>query len=363
MKPKRELRSNTAYNTTKNYQAYKRSFDKGLKELQNVFEHMTSSAYATQSSWDLYKFFVVDRQISESICDVLLAVSEAMNRFATNSLNLKNASEDLGKYVSDQVYKFLENDTLTLVSFKQGKQKEVWSSRFPASRSRGLKQSMESITINFVEKLSNTFSKLPSGWTYTPDLLYGAFKELAIDFEDALGREYTNHREPTVLNPSSGIDELDTSLRSLSISKSQTSSMAKRTTRRSPRKSSSSDECFACGRLGHWSGECFDPKGEGLTSPFESALNNSCYSCGQSDHWKSSCPIHSKSYDEGTHIIRLIFCTKVFHLRSAWSHGLGLSEPQEQRSIDASKNDIKWELLQLWGVWALVCGLFACEAA
>ena len=87
-----------------------------------------------------------------------------------------------------------------------------------ASTSRGLKQSIEKITIRFIEDLTKSFSKLSTGWTYTPDLMHDAFKELAVSFEDALGREYNNRRKTVAASTANGVAILNASLYKLSIS-------------------------------------------------------------------------------------------------------------------------------------------------
>ena len=59
-----------------------------------------------------------------------------------------------------------------------------------------LKQSIEKITIRFIGDLTKSFSESSTGWTYTPDLAHDAFKELAVSFEDALGRSTMTVKKP-----------------------------------------------------------------------------------------------------------------------------------------------------------------------
>ncbi|RAO69883.1 uncharacterized protein BHQ10_005895 [Talaromyces amestolkiae] len=95
--PGRQLRStcSKANNTAKKYEAYRQSFDNGLKVLKQIFDHMVSSVYTYQNSWDLYKFFVFDQNTSEGICDALLAVSEAMGQFARTISMRESAAVEL----------------------------------------------------------------------------------------------------------------------------------------------------------------------------------------------------------------------------------------------------------------------------
>ncbi|KAH8693600.1 hypothetical protein BGW36DRAFT_301445 [Talaromyces proteolyticus] len=194
----RQLRGTRADNTAKKYKAYIKSFDSGMKSLNQIFDHMLSSAYASQNSWDLYKFFVFDQNISEGICDALLAVSEAMRQFAPGTSMPESALVDLGKHISQQTLKFVKDDIPDLVQYQRGLYKNLWSNRYLTSTSRGLKQSTEKITIRFIEDLTKSFSESSTGWAYTPDLVHDAFEELAVSFEDALGREYDD-RQKTLL--------------------------------------------------------------------------------------------------------------------------------------------------------------------
>jgi hypothetical protein len=102
MEPGRELRGTKADNTAKKYRAFTKTFDNGLKSVKQIFDHMVSSTYTSQSSWGLYKFFVFDQNTSEGICDVLLAVSEAMRQFAPGTSVPESALVELGKYTSQQ---------------------------------------------------------------------------------------------------------------------------------------------------------------------------------------------------------------------------------------------------------------------
>ncbi|KAH7136150.1 hypothetical protein B0J11DRAFT_556701 [Dendryphion nanum] len=191
----RQLRGTKTNNTAKKYKAYTKSFNNGVKSIKKIFSHLTSSAYESQSSWDLYKFFVFVEDTSEGICDSLLAVSEAIRRFETSMP--ESALVELSNYISQQTLKFIKEDIPDLVQCQQGLHKDLWGNRYLASTSRGLKQSIEKITTRFVEDLTKSFTESSTGWTYTPDLVHDAFEELAVSFEEALGKEY-NDRQNTV---------------------------------------------------------------------------------------------------------------------------------------------------------------------
>ena len=243
---------------------------------------MVSSAYTSQSSWDLYNFFVFDQNTSEGICDALLAVSEAMRQFAPGTSMLESALIELGKHISQQTLKFAKDDIPGLVQHQRGVYKNLWSNRYLASTSRGLKQSIEKITIRFIEDLGKSFSELSTGWTYTPDLIHDAFKELAVSFEDALGREYDDRQRTIVASTANGVAILSASLHTLSISGSQS---AASTTPALP----SSDDYHKCGQPGRRPSECPHPK-KGSTTPTKSPPKTTCYNCGKMGHWISNCP-------------------------------------------------------------------------
>ncbi|RYP91099.1 hypothetical protein DL770_002803 [Monosporascus sp. CRB-9-2] len=249
--PGRELRGTKANNTAKKYKAYTKSFDNGLKSLKRIFDHMMSSAYTSQSSWDLYKFFVFDQNISEGICDALLAVSEAMRQFTTWNSMPESALVELGKHISQQTLKFVKDDIPDLVQYRRGLYKNLWSNRYLASTSRGLKRSIEKITIRFIEDLTKSFSESSTGWTYTPDLVHEAFKEFAVSFEDVLGREYDDRQKTVAASAANGVAILSASLYTLSISSSQSAASATPAANTKPARSSSSSDCFNCGQPGH----------------------------------------------------------------------------------------------------------------
>ncbi|KAK5633894.1 hypothetical protein RRF57_009608 [Xylaria bambusicola] len=206
----RELRGIRSGNTAKKYKAYTKSFDNGLKSLKRIFDQMASSIYMSQSSWELYKFFVFDQNTSEGICDALLAVSEAMRQFAPGTSMPEPALVDLGKHISQQTLNFVKDDIPDLMQYERGLYENLWSNRYLASTSRGLKQSLEKITSRFIEDLTRSFSEVSTGWTYTPAFVHDAFKELAVSFEDALGREYDDRQKTVEASAASGVATLMT---------------------------------------------------------------------------------------------------------------------------------------------------------
>jgi hypothetical protein len=254
---------------------------------------MISSAYTSQSSWGLYEFFVFDQNTSEGICDALLAVSEAMRQFAPGTSMSESAFVELGKHTSQQTLKFVKDDIPDLVQHQRGLYKNLWSNRYLASTSRGLKRSIEKITMLFIEELTKSFSKSSTGWTYTPELVHDAFKELAVSFEDALGREYDDRQKTVTASTANGVDILSASLYTLSISSSQSAASATPVTNTTPARSSSSDDCFKCGQPDHRSSECPHLK-KGSTTTSKSPPNTSCFNCGKPGHWISNCPSPQK---------------------------------------------------------------------
>jgi hypothetical protein len=254
---------------------------------------MVSSVYTSQSSWDLYKFFVFDHNTSEGICDALLAVSEAVRQFAPGTSMPESALVELGKHLSQQTLNFVKDDIPDLVQNQRGLYKNLWSNRYLASTSRGLKQSIEKITIRFIGDLTKSFSESSMGWTYTPGLVQDAFKELAVSFEDALGREYDDRQKTAAASAANSVAFLSASLHTLSISSSQSAVPATSAANTTRVQSSSSDDCFNCGQPGHRSSECPRPK-KGSTTPSKSPSNTSCYNCGKTGHWTSNCPSPQK---------------------------------------------------------------------
>ncbi len=250
---------------------------------------MVSSAYTSQSSWDLYKFFVFDQNTSEGICDALLAVSEAIRQFAPGTSMPESLLVELGKHISRRTLKFVREDIPDLVQYQRGPYNNLWSNRYSASTSRGLKQSIEKITIRFIEDLTKSFSESSTGWKYTPDLVHDAFKELAVSFEDSLGREYDDRQKTVAASAANGVAIRSASRYSLAVSGSQSATSATPAANTTPARSSSSDDCFKCRQPGHRSSKCLHPK-KGSTTPSKSPPKTSCYNCGKTGHWTSNCP-------------------------------------------------------------------------
>ncbi|KAE9378588.1 hypothetical protein N431DRAFT_499384 [Stipitochalara longipes BDJ] len=177
--------------SARKFQAYIKSFDNGLQRLKQVFDHMVLPTYKSQGSWDLYAFLVFNQNTSEGICDILLAVSEAMKQ-ATPGTYMTDSS--LSDHISEQTLKFLEDDIPDLMQYSRGLYSNLWSLQFETSASQGLKCSIEKITITFIENLTKLFYNSSKSSPHTLELLHNAFKEIAISFEDSLGKEYDSHQ-------------------------------------------------------------------------------------------------------------------------------------------------------------------------
>ena len=249
---------------------------------------MVSPAYKSQSSWDLYTFFVFSQNTSEGICDALLAVSEAMKRFKPGTCMPDSLLVELSNHIGRQTLKFLKDDIPDLLQYPKGLHKNLWSSQFATSISQGLKCSMEKTTIRFIENLTNSFSESSKSWTYTPDLLHDAFKEIAISFEESLGKEYENHRQIRAASVSNSIDTLSASLYTLSLSSSRDTGSARLAGNATSARSSSSAICYNCDQPGHYSSSCTRPK-KGSITPSRSSSNTTCYNCNEHGHYSRDC--------------------------------------------------------------------------
>jgi Zinc knuckle len=249
---------------------------------------MVSPTYKSQSSWDLYAFLVFNQNTSEGICDALLAVSEAMKRFKPGTSMPDSSLVELSNHIGQKTLRFLKDDIPYLLQYPNGLYKNIWSSQFATSTSQGLKWSIEKTTIRFIENLTNSFSKSSKSWTYTPDLLHDAFKEIAISFEKSLGKEYDNHRQSRAASVSNSVDTLSASLYTLSLSSSQDAGSGRLTGNTTPARSSSSAICYNCNQPGHYSSNCTRPK-KGSITPSRSSSSAICYNCNQPGHYSSNC--------------------------------------------------------------------------
>jgi hypothetical protein len=273
---------------------------------------MVSPAYKSQSSWDLYAFFVFRQNTSEGICDALLAVSEAMKRFEPGTSRPDSSLIELSNHIGRQTLKFLKNCIPDLLQYPKGLYEDLWSSEFATSTSRGLKRSMEKITIRFIEDLTDSFSESSRSWTYDPDLLHDAFKKIAISFEEALGKEYDNHRQTRAasdldsdldndLNSDldsdldndldsdlGSVDSLSAFFHTLSLSRSRDAGSARSAGNTTRARSSSSALCYNCDQPGHFSKNCTRPR-KGSITPSRSSSNSACYNCNGHGHFSRDC--------------------------------------------------------------------------
>jgi Zinc knuckle len=249
---------------------YKKSFDKGLQHIKATFDFMDSDTYQTKSPWDVYAHLVFKNNTSEGFCDALLALTESMPN---------SGLVELGRYTSAQTRSFLNDYFPGLLQDSRNDQQRRLYSRFARSQSQGLKQDLERITTSFVKDLTLSFSVISRSWTYVPDLLYSAFKDLAVDFEKSLGKEYDLYRwnsaqrapgyvENRAQRTTNNYDPLSASLQNLSLSSAPNWS---------PRRPARDLVCFKCHIPGHISRNCQNPRRRG------------CYKCGRVDHIGDNC--------------------------------------------------------------------------
>lgn len=260
-----------------------------------------SSSYMSQSTWELYMLFVSHQNTSEGICDALLAVSEAMGQFAPGVSMREPALVELGKHISQQTLNFIKDDVPDLLLHKRGLYDNLWSTQFLSTSSRGLKKSLEQLTMRFTDDLTNSFSESATGWTYEPHLVDNAFKELAVSFEDALGKEYDDHHPVMPANTTTAVADLSASLNGLSITSTQSPTLATSTTNTTSTRSPRTDNCFKCGQRGHWSRECPNPPVKSARPPTSPSCP-SCFKCGKSGHYSNACPSLQKNNPTSTRV-------------------------------------------------------------
>lgn len=155
----RILRGSREDDSARKHKAYTDSFDNGLQRIKNIFDHMVRPAYQSQSSWDLYEFFVFEQNTLEGICDALLAVSAAMKRFELGTFMPEGSLAKLSNHIIQQTLQFFENDIPDLVQYPRGLYKNLWNSQFASRTSQGLKRSMEETTTRLVDNLISSFSE------------------------------------------------------------------------------------------------------------------------------------------------------------------------------------------------------------
>ncbi len=220
---------------------------------------MDSQTYQTKSSWDVYAHLVFKNNTSEGFCDALLALTESMP---------DSGLVELGRYTSAQTRSFLNDYFPGLLQQSRNDQQRRLNSRFARSQPQGLKQDLEKITTKFIKDLTLSFSGISRSWTYIPDLLYNAFKDLAVDFEKSLGKEYDQYRWKRAQRTTNNDDPLSASLQNLSLSSAPNGS---------PRRPARDLICFKCHIPGHIVPNCPNPRKRG------------CYKCHRVDHVGDNC--------------------------------------------------------------------------
>lgn len=281
------LRSRRPGSSACNDSAFVASFDRGLARIFGMLEHMSSTEYDEGSSQDLYDVFVAQQDVSEGICDALLAVRET-----TRSADVDNATSyrRLTNHVSDKIRGFVWTKVPGLLHRPQGINKGTWSTQFALSSSRGLKKDVESITAGFIDDLIDSFDGGAMSWSYRPDLLCRAFETFAVGFEKALGEEYSRTPRTKARDDSVTDHLLSGAFRGLSLTSPSRASAATLPNGITQSRRRADSACFGCQQPGHWIKDCPRSGGDSvaLRSPPRSAI---CYRCRKPGHLANQCSL------------------------------------------------------------------------
>lgn len=312
------LRSSRANSTARKYKAYTQSFNNGLARLKQIFEHLMSPGFKSESAWDLYVFFAVQNNISEGLCDTLLAVTEATRPVRCSMSMPDSELVELGKHVFNQTLKFIEDDIPGLLQCPKGLHLSLWTSLFASTTSQGFKASIESMTARFLEDLDRTFSPSGRSWTYDADFLYGAFRKITISLEESLQQEYERSSAYRTVGLPNGLDTLAASVSALSLSSSQYGGLEDSRPGASPSRPSATRDAYRRDQAGagvDYRNETLSPSRSpashirdtyghsGLPSnnrgspridelsPSRAFSIQTCYRCRQPGHFSESCTV------------------------------------------------------------------------
>jgi hypothetical protein len=254
-----------------------------MVSIKKIFDHVISSSYVSQSTWEVYTLFVFEQNASEGICDALLAVSEANRQFAYETPMREPELVELSNHISQRVLKFVVDDETPSLLRKRDPHMNLRSDY----SSRGLKRSLEEIILRFRVGLTWSFSNSATGWNLTPGQSYEVFKEFAVCFENALGDEYDKHYRDLAASTTTDVDNISTSFGALSIASTE-SPASGRSAANKAKQPPLTKNCFRCRQYGHWIRECPNPPVK-ATTPTTSPSSPRCYNCGKVGHYSHAC--------------------------------------------------------------------------
>lgn len=266
--------------------------------------------------------------MSEGICNALLAIAEANKRFEPATISPDSSLVDLSNHIGQRSFAFVKEYIPSLLQRPKVLDKTLWSTQLTFSTSRGFKRSMENVTIKFYENLAVSFSEPSKSWTYTPELLYNAFKDFAIVFEECLGMEYEAHLVPKTAKPSNILNEIMPPMLTLSLKESLETHPLGSVSSRTNVGTSSSITCYNCGERGHYSPDCAKPKKKSVVSP-QSNLRPTCYKCGNPGHYANKCMAPKKEINYPS---KLSLTSACYNCKQLGHYSSDCTNPKIQRT-------------------------------